>query len=98
MRIVNTAVAVALAGSGLLAGGAVALAQPAGEADASAGPSYRATTWHNVNVRICPSTACLPAAGGQILEGRTVGVGRWGSTAGCTASRSRISATPTTSD
>ncbi|MER5261450.1 hypothetical protein ABTZ99_05115 [Actinosynnema sp. NPDC002837] len=77
MRIVNTAVAVALAGSGLLAGGAVALAQPAGEADASAGPSYRATTWHNVNVRICPSTACLPAAGGQILEGRTVGVYCW---------------------
>ncbi|MEU4769491.1 hypothetical protein AB0H12_40305 [Actinosynnema sp. NPDC023794] len=77
MRIVNTAVAVALAGSGLLAGGAVALAQPAGEADASAAPKYSATAWHNVNVRICPSTACLPAAGGQILEGTTVGVYCW---------------------
>jgi hypothetical protein len=77
MRIVKTAVAASLAVSGLLAGVAVALAQPAGEVGASGPPAYSATTWHAVNVRICPSTACLPAAGGQIPEGTTKGVYCW---------------------
>ncbi|NUT50080.1 MAG: hypothetical protein HOV94_22635 [Saccharothrix sp.] len=73
MRIVMTAAAAVVAASGLIAGAATALAQPA----ASGPPSYSATAWHDVNVRICPSTACLPAAGGQILAGTTVGVYCW---------------------
>ncbi|WP_447005182.1 hypothetical protein ACRAKI_01085 [Saccharothrix isguenensis] len=77
MRIVKTAVAASLAVSGLLAGVAVALAQPASEVGASGPPAYRATTWHAVNARICPSTACLPAPGGQIAEGATTGVYCW---------------------
>lgn len=77
MRIVKTAVAASLALSGLVGGAAVALAQPAAVVGASGGPSYSATTWHNVNVRICPSTACLPAAGVYIPEGTTAGVYCW---------------------
>ncbi|WP_367133475.1 hypothetical protein [Saccharothrix sp. HUAS TT1] len=83
MKMVNTAVTAALAASGLFAGGAVALAQGPGpgpaptEVGVSGAPSYRATTWAAVNVRICPSTACLPAAGGPIPAGATTGVHCW---------------------
>jgi hypothetical protein len=77
MRIVKTAAAASLAAAGLLAGGALALAQPAGDVGASGGATYSARTWHEVNVRICPSTACLPAAGGPVFADRTVGVYCW---------------------
>ncbi|MFE2751100.1 hypothetical protein ACFXGA_03740 [Actinosynnema sp. NPDC059335] len=77
MRIVKTVAVAALAASGLLAAGAAALAQPAAEVGASGPPAYEATAWHDVNVRICPSTACLPAAGSPVRAGTTVGAYCW---------------------
>ncbi|MFI9008865.1 hypothetical protein ACIGNX_16730 [Actinosynnema sp. NPDC053489] len=73
MGIVKTAVVTSLAAGGLLVGAGAAAAGP----EVGAVPAYQATTWHDVNVRTCPSTACLPAAGGPIPEGTTVGVHCW---------------------
>ncbi|GAA3460310.1 hypothetical protein ACFFSW_19205 [Saccharothrix longispora] len=56
MRIVKTAAAVALTVSGLIAGGGAATAAPADAYDPNA--PYRVTTWHQVNERSCPSSAC----------------------------------------
>ena len=74
MRIFTTAVAVAVAGAGLLAGG---VATAAAEVGASAPPQHTAKTWHDVNVRHCPSTSCTQAPGSPIPAGWEVGVYCW---------------------
>lgn len=74
MRIVTTAAAVAAAATGLFAGG---VATAAAEVGASGPPQYSATTWHEVNVRHCPSTSCTQAPGSPIPAGWTVGVYCW---------------------
>ncbi|MEV8436514.1 hypothetical protein AB0425_04010 [Actinosynnema sp. NPDC051121] len=74
MRIVTTAVAVAATAAGLVTGG-VAAAAP--EVGASAPAQYSATTWHEVNVRHCPSTSCTLAPGSPVPAGWTVGVYCW---------------------
>ncbi|MFD0199649.1 MULTISPECIES: hypothetical protein [Saccharothrix] len=76
MRIRNTAVAVAAAATGLLAGG-FASASASAEVGASGPPQYSATAWHDVNVRHCPSTSCTQAPGSPVLAGSTVGVYCW---------------------
>lgn len=57
MRIIKTAVAVALATAGLLAGGTTALAAPTGGVGTSSA-LYTVTAWHDVNARTCPSSSC----------------------------------------
>ncbi|ROP39089.1 hypothetical protein [Saccharothrix texasensis] len=74
MRIFTTAVAVAAAGAGLLAGG---VATASTEVAAGGPPQYSATAWHDVNVRHCPSTSCTQAPGSPVLAGWTVGVYCW---------------------
>ena len=56
MRIVNTVAAAALAAAGVLTGSAAASAAPA-DGVAPSSP-YSVTTWHQVNMRSCPSSAC----------------------------------------
>ncbi|WP_158852404.1 hypothetical protein [Saccharothrix deserti] len=77
MRITKTAAVAAAAAAGLFAGGATATAtaSPAGEVGASGPPLYTATAWHDVNVRLCPSTACLSI--GQTPADTTKGVYCW---------------------
>jgi hypothetical protein len=76
MRIVTTAVAVAVTAAGLVAGG-IATAAASAEVGASAAPQYSATTWHEVNVRHCPSTSCTLAPGSPVPAGWTVGAYCW---------------------
>lgn len=54
MRII---LALGLVVAGLLGGGAVAVASPAGEVAAKSW-FYRVTTWHDANVRSCAATSC----------------------------------------
>ncbi|MDU0290401.1 hypothetical protein [Saccharothrix longispora] len=56
MRIAKTITAVALAAAGVLTGSAAAAAAPASGWDPDA--PYAVTTWHYVNQRSCPSSAC----------------------------------------
>lgn len=65
MKIVKTAVGVALVAAGLLAGGTTA----------SAGALYTVTTWHDVKIRTCAATSCSQV--GSLLAGQSRKVACW---------------------
>ncbi|MFD1149458.1 hypothetical protein [Saccharothrix hoggarensis] len=48
-----------------------------GAAAAAQAPQYTAVTWHDVNIRICPSTTCVQGPGGRITARTSVGVFCW---------------------
>ncbi|MDQ2583228.1 hypothetical protein [Saccharothrix yanglingensis] len=57
MEFAKPSVAVALVVAGLFTGGTTAVAEGEGEVGAF-GALYTVTTWHEVKIRTCPSSAC----------------------------------------